>query len=113
MLQALGKLNSYSACAHSAIKKVVQELTAQSLVCHGLLLPFSLRLHFWPLLTHYSLLPPVRFFFPAELQLSVFYIPNKEHKKNKVVLVKMLQMSVALAPEALEVSPKDHHREPI
>lgn len=71
------KLNSYSACAHSAIKKV-QELAVQGLCAMVSYYPsvWGLTFDLYMLTTAYYSSKIV--FLPAELQLSAFSIPNKE-----------------------------------
>lgn len=73
---ASDKLNSYSACAHSAIKKV-QELTSEAGVPWSLItLQFEVTLmtctYSLQLITSSKIAV-----FPAELQSSVFFVPNK------------------------------------
>lgn len=79
---ASDKLNSYSACAHSAIKKV-QELTSEAGVPWSLItLQFEVTLmtctYSLQLITSSKIAV-----FPAELQSSVFFVPNKNtiHRK--------------------------------
>lgn len=102
VLQALDTLNSYSAWAHSAIKKGYRSWQPKASV------PLSLTLKFEViLLTCIHSLQPITSHkisvFPAELQLSAI-CPFKPGNNNLALIKKMLQMCVSLPPP-LEVSP--------